>query len=121
MKKRKLKIGSVYRLFTVYTSTKEKSGHYMDVLCTSEEGAARILKCNPKDNENYVNGDWFAGGFTAITGFKYIGLIANSIQEYSSSLSDIIPPRAIVYNTTFIDLLYITYCKLLGRETDEFV
>lgn len=120
MKKRKLKVGSVYRVFTVYTATEEKTGYYMDVLCTSEEGAAKILKCNPKEIKSFKSGDWFVGGHTAI-GSKYVELIANSIEEYSSSLLDNIPPKAIVYNTTFIDLLYITYCKLLGRETDEFV
>lgn len=121
MKKRKLKVGSVYRVFTVYTDTKEKSGHYMDVLCTSEEGTSKILECNPKSNESYITGDWFVGGNTNISNARSLELIANSIEEYSSSLLDIVPPKAIVYSTTFIDLLYITYCKLLGRETDEFV
>lgn len=121
MKKGKLKVGSVYRVFTVYIETKQRTGNYIDVLCTSEEGTARILKCNPKEVESYKSGDWFVGGNMSIINRKDMELIANSIEEYSSSISDIVPPKAIVYNTTFIDLLYITYCKLLGRETDEFV
>lgn len=121
MKKRKLKVGSVYRVFTVFATTEKQTGYYMDVLCTSEEGVSKILKCNPKDNKNYIGGDWFVGGNTNISDSISLELIANSIEEYTSSIPDIVPPKAIVYNKTFIDMLYITYCKLLGRETDEFV